>query len=73
MNKNELKEKMVIYCKNIYYFEKDKEWCFFYGDNEKDDESIFLQKKVKKLIELLNNGELKYLDMDIENEIYDIL
>lgn len=70
---NKLKNKLRKYCEDIFFFEDDNEWCFFYDENENDEESVYIQSKVKILIEKLNNGELKYLNMDIENEIYDIL
>jgi len=73
MNILESKEKLRKYCENVYYFNDDKKWCFFYDENENDTESISIQNKVKKLIESLNSGDLKYLDMDIENDLYDML
>jgi len=36
MNILESKEKLRKYCENVYYFNDDKKWCFFYDENEND-------------------------------------
>ena len=64
---------MTLYCEDVYYIEQDNEWCFFYDEKENNEDSIFVQNKVKKLIKLLNEGKLELLNMDIENELFDIL
>jgi hypothetical protein len=71
MKKDEqLRNKFALYCKTLI---KERDcWNYYHNDKNNDEDTILLGK-MDKLIDLLNINEDKYLNMDIENEIYDLL
>lgn len=70
MTNDNLKEEFTKYCKGLV---KENGVWNFYSNLEKNENSELLLEKMGKFVDLLNINDSIYLNMDIQNEIYDLL
>lgn len=71
MNELELKEEFARYCKGLV---KDGDcWYYCHESSKNDATAKFLLEKMWKFYCLLTEDNSKFMEMDIQNEIYDLL
>jgi hypothetical protein len=71
MNKDKnLRDEFAVYCEGLV--KQNGVWNF-YSDGKTNENSEFLLSKIEKFIDMLNIDDTIYMNMDIQNEIYDIL
>jgi hypothetical protein len=71
MSDSELKEEFARYCKGLV--QTDYGWDYYHDRSKNDAISEFLLEKMWKFIGMLNEDDSKFMEMDIQNEIYDLL
>ncbi len=72
MKEEDLKKEFSSLCWGLSKI--NNKWDFWWKLLEKEDEEYkLLKEKMLKLVNLLNNNDKELLEMDIENEIWNIL